>query len=390
MYYINMRKTSLFLLSFLFLLFPLQANAVSFQSGKDLTLPQDKTFDESVFVAAETLTINSPINGDLYCAGRDVTINTTIAGDVICAAENIKVSGRIMGSLRAVAQNIDSDASVQSSVTLGAQTIKLLPATQVLGDFFAGAKIIDMSGLYSRDIAVGAQDLSYSASTLRNAVIAGEKFTVSDSGEISGNLDLYTNKDSSISIPDTAVIGETFRHEAPTSDYSESKETKSQSVVSWLTGRIWSILSFLIVGFILLRFLPGRTLESAKVMVARPFASLFSGFAILIFTPFVFLLALITMVGAPAAFLLLFAYIIGIMISSVISSLTVGRIIVNKFVNNDKFNTKYYHLLFGLPALWLVMGIPQFGWLIGFISLCLGLGSFFLSYLPSKESNKTK
>ncbi len=387
-----MKKITLvFLLALSFFFLPSSVQAVSFQSSEDLTLPQDKTFDETLVVAAKTLVVNSPINGDLYCAGQDVLINTTVAGDVICAAENIKVSGTIGGNLRLLARVIDSDAVVHSSSSLFAQTLTLKSNTQIGGDFIAAASTADLSGFFARDVAVAAKDLVYSAQTTRNATLATENLSAASSSSITGDLYLFTYTDSKVTLPESVVKGTVNRHQTEASTETDSSSSvKKITTTAWLSKQLVSALSALLLGVVLLYFTSYRNSAVLSVMKARPVASFFIGFAVLFLLPFFFFITLITIIGLQVAFLALFAYIIALMLSSVYSALYFGKLLAIKAFPATKLNN-YHYLAIGVLVFWLVFAIPVLGGFVKFFTLCFGLGSYFLSFLPApSEAKKEK
>ncbi len=384
-----MKKIITLFFTLVFLQIPISAHAVTFRSGDQLTLPQDQTIDETVFVAAETLTVNSPINGDLYCAGRDVVINANIAGDIICAAETIKISGKFGGNLRVAARTIDTDALVQSSSSLLAQNLILRPTAQIGGDFVAGASTMDLGGSFARDIAVASSNLTFSGQAGRHAVVASKIANFANSSKIGGNLDLYSEAESTITLPENVVAGTTNRHQVDTSTTTKNDVAKA-STAAWFTSRLVSVISFLLVGFVLLYFTKTQALSSASILRLHPFSSFFLGFAVLIFTPIIFIMALISVIGIPLAFILLFLYIIGMIIANVISAITFGRLLITKAFTNTRFHTDYYALIFGVLVLWLVFSIPGFGWILSFVSFCLGLGAFTRSFLPTPTKTTKK
>jgi len=67
-----------------------------------------------------------------------------------------------------------------------------------------------------------------------------------------------------------------------------------------------------------------------------------------------------------------------------------GTYIASRLNLADNLRNPTVYLLIGLVVLGLLTSIPVIGWLIFFIALCLGLGAYFISFLPNSVPAKTK
>lgn len=374
-----MKKLSLSLFLFLFtFLFSFHiVSAVSFQSGDKLTLGSDKKINETVFVSANDLTINSEINGDLFCAGRNVVVNAPIHGDVICFAQNLRISGVVDGSVRSAAQTLDIGGTINRSLTAAAQTLTLHNPT-VNGDAALGGQLLDLTAVFNRDLAAAGNEIKFNGLLNGSAKLSGQKITFSDSAKVLGNLDYYYESGSVLNFKDSQVKGNINK-------YSISSSAPAPAPVStpadWFTGRLLGALSFLLLGLAAIYFSSSRTLSVVSEIVTRPVISFFVGLAVLFLTPVFFVILLISVIGIPLAFVILLLFIIGLILALVYASISLGQFIVLRFNLPTSWQTLPAYLLLGTLILWILMGIPFIGFLALMISFCIGLGSFFLTFL---------
>ncbi len=356
------------------------ANAFYYQSGDNLILSSDKKINEVAVVFGSSLTIDADINGDLYCAGRDVVVNGDVQGDIVCAAQSLEVNGIVDGNVRALAQTVDVNGTVTRNLTVASQSLILDPKSQVKGDIFFGAQNVDLNGSMGRDLAGAGETITVTGSLLRNAVVTGTHLSVIETGKIGGNLDYYMEKTATASIGTKNVKGNVVRHEIVTPETPSKAEMTKVTMAVSVTGKIISIISMAIVGFLLIYFNKKKTMDITALISAQPVKSGFIGLVTLIVFPVIFILGLITVIGIPVSFIALFVYIIALITASLYTAIVFGRLLFEKVFRQTK-STIVPQMLLGTLILGLVSCIPVIGWAVAFVSFCVGLGAITQSYL---------
>jgi len=375
-----------FIPAFLFIFFTVSpANAFFFQSGDTLVIPKEKKIDEAAFITGSNLTINSDINGDLYCAGRDIVINSNIKGDLVCVGQSIKVNGNVDGNIRTAAMTIEISGQVTRNVTIASQTLVFGPKSQVKGDIFFGVQNINLGGTMGRDLVGAGETVNITGSLLRNATITGTNLSLIETGKIGGNFDYYVEKTASPSVDKKLVKGTITRHDIQTPSRPETKEDMARiSSEGMIYKTIFGIISFGILGLVLVYFDRRNTEKRISLISTRPVAMGLIGFAILIVAPLAFIILLVTVIGMPFAFVALFVYIVALIIASLYPSAIYGKWVLEKIFKNQGSNL-YGQMASGVLLLGLVSCIPVVGWAVAFISFCLGLGAFLVSLSPEKK-----
>ena len=376
---------SLLIPAFLFIsVFASPSDAIFFQTGDSLVIPKEKIINETAAISGSSLTINSNINGDLFCAGQSIVINGNIKGDVICVGQNIKVNGTVDGNIRAAGQTIEIFGQVTRNLSVASQQLVLGPKSQIKGDVFFGVQNVELGGVIGRDLAGAGESITLTGSLLRNAVVTGTNLSIIETGKIGGNLDYYMEKTATASIDEKNVKGNILRHDivAP-SKPALDRQMAGLTSTAIILKTIFGILSFGLLGLAIVYFDRKNTKRKISSIINKPLVTGFIGLAVLITAPLAFIIILATVVGIPLAFIVMFVYIIALITASLYPSAIYGKLFFEKILQKTK-TSLYSQMFLGVILLGLVSIIPVIGWIIAFASVCMGLGASLVSMLPEK------
>jgi len=95
------------------------------------------------------------------------------------------------------------------------------------------------------------------------------------------------------------------------------------------------------------------------------------GLFTLVWVPVTGVLLLITVIGIPVALMVLLGYMISVYFSKIYFSFWLGL----GFARKVGINSRYWAILAGLVAYYLIRMVPKLGLLVGLFSLVLGLGA---------------
>ncbi|MCW3130895.1 MAG: hypothetical protein OCU20_07185 [Methanophagales archaeon] len=318
----------LIFLSLLLILLLLLPHVHALQMLSDDQVSIDSPIDDDVFATGGTVTINAPVTSAVI-AGGTVTINAPVSGDVFVAGGQILVNSDIKGKIVAAGGDIDLRGAAENAV-----------------------------------IAGGDIDIHSTTVINRDAVITGGN--VSNAGKILGNLtvraDNFLNTGSAGSI-----------------DFKKNEGLRGlRNLIN--TFSILMTAGFLIVGIILLKLFPRQFFIVESEIRKSPVKNTLVGFVLIIASVIVITLLSLTIVGFPIALIMGMLFIIALMLSSIFVSFAVGRKIVDLFKVKFKLNfkLKFNDLLIfvlGFVILSLLFRIPYAGVLIVIIAVSLGFGA---------------
>jgi len=267
------------------------------------TSAKDAARGKQVIIAAEQI-----INNDLYLAGETILLNGTVKGDAVLAAKQITVNGTIEGDLIAAGQTIAINGSVGDDARLAGQVSILQPKARIADDAIAasfnwqnqaGSNVGD-------DLTIFANQALLAGSIKQDAIAATNALELR--GSVGGNMQVTAVGDPHLVIPflpqppvtvtpikpgltltDTAQIGGKVNYKSATTAQISPKAKISGGVVGEaleyqiaptsnpvreITWQIQRLLSLLLVGWLLLRFVPNWTQNLAATVKAKPLANL--------------------------------------------------------------------------------------------------------------------
>ena len=139
-------------------------------------------------------------------------------------------------------------------------------------------------------------------------------------------------------------------------------------------GKVSSFLGLLVAGFVLLFGYNKlfKEIEKEKFDSNTIVKTSVTGFVTLIVLPIAAIVVMCTGVGLSIGLIALVTYFVLIYLSSIITAYYFG----NKYLK-AKIDNQYLLLTASLACLFVIKLIPYIGGIVGFVSLCFGLGFLF-------------
>lgn len=358
--------------------------AFEMRNGNSVLVSKDEVIDGSLFVTGSSLLIEGTVKGDLFCAGQSVTVSGVIDGDVLCAGQSVKVAGVISGNVRIAGQAVDFNGRAERNGMMFGQNIEMGRTASVTGELVLGGQKVDVFGTVGRDLYGGAENLTLNGRVMRNVSFEVDDLSFGKEASVGGNVNYTSTKDASIANRDqvSGTISRTPRVEREGAFSFRRPETFTQPIRNG--GRAASLLSLLLVGILMVVLLPTRVKSVVSIMQTRTGSSFGWGLGILILTPFLVLMLILTLVGIPLAILLFILWLILIFISQIFVGIVVGQRLLEAFWK-DKKELLLWEVVIGIVVTWFILGLPVIGWLLGFLAVVWGVGGIFLSFRPAKK-----
>lgn len=307
------------------------ASALKMISGEGTTVVTEST-DDDVLASSGTLLVNAPV-GSLIAAGGDVQVNAPVTGDVIAAGGMVLVNSTVGGKV----------VLAGGRVTLNGPVARNAIAT--------GGEVI-----FGPNAKVG-----------RDAVVSGGTFT--NEGVVNGTLDVQTgtfaNRGAAGSIRNNTGVNQGRGPGALTG--LGALIATIAAVISFLIA-----LGYLILGLLLLALAPGAARLVEERVLERPLPAFVIGLVALIVAVIAGVILFVTIVGIPIAVFGWLFVIAAIMLSGLVVSLALGRLILGKTSIADN---RYALFIVGFVILNILYLIPFLGGLIKFVVVCLGFGA---------------
>ncbi len=319
-----MKLSNIIILMLAFMLFSSGAQALRAFSDDVVTI--DTPIEDDVFAAGNMVNINAPVDSATI-AGGTLNVNAPVKGDIFAAGGQVYLNSDVGGKVVAAGGNINLGGDIGTNLVAAGGQVNILPAVAVAKD----------------------------------ALIAGGN--VVNAGDINGTLTVSADN-----FQNTGTAGRV--------DYYRTGEPREEERrEAWAGIGLFGLLialGHLILGLILLRYLPGLFFAVDGEIRRSPVVTTVLGFVLMIAAFIAILIVAITIIGIPIALIALFLLIVALMLTGIFVSFSLGKWI------GSKLNLKYGDMalfVIGFVVLNILFLIPFVGGLIGLISLSLGFGA---------------
>jgi hypothetical protein len=351
--------------------------------------------------AAEFRTGGSPsvakgetVAGDLYLFGGDVDLAGTVTGDAVVSSGRLKVPGHVVGSLSVLSGEAEIVGAVDGSIRVAGGDVTI--GGKVGRDVVVagGSVTIDSTATVAGDLIVAGGDVSVLGSITGDvrgnvgSLTIGGSGTVGGTGTVGGDVRVHADH---IRLRSRAkVAGDliyTSRNVARIDDGASVKGAKRQTVpdrfypgdnlASWFASAIFRLLCALFAGVVLVLLLPHAMAVVADGIRGSPASSFVLGLVLLVLTPVLVLILLVTVIGIPIAVIVLVGYVCVLYLSQVFLGLALGRIILP---GSWDTTGRGYNLLAMTIGVVILAGlrlipVPFVGSVVAIITAVFGLGA---------------
>ena len=354
----------------------LAAPASSFDAARALL--EATSTAGNAYDAGATVTVTGPVGGDLTALGGSVVLATDVAGDALLLGGSVGARGKVTGDLRALGGTVNADGTVR-------------------GDFVAAGFSVHDAALASGSTFVAALDANLSNGARGPVTVYGN--TVTLGGDFTG--DVHVVASGHVTLMASTTIAGSLTYDSP----EEATIPASASIAggthytstSYLPSAGASrILAFASIGIFLLARLLGALIlagllaglfpKLSEAVVSRAvtgglrstFLTMLLGFAVLVATPILLLMLLLTFVGIGIALLLFFAYALLTLLAFIYAGILLGALIARRL--ERRTFVLWRDGVLGMLILSLVAFAPFVGGLLVFLCMLFSAGALVLLF----------
>ena len=202
---------------------------------------------------------------------------------------------------------------------------------------------------------------------------ANQSLEILPSVIIAGNLNYRSNKE--IVIPEGATINGQTNFTLRNFD-QQKKIAKDWQNTAWWLSKVFYFFSLLVVGLVIMTLTKKKTWQIVNIMNSSLGKSLLIGLLLLIITPFMVGILMLTVIGIPLALIILAAYLFSFYLFGVWTSLYLGRMLTTKLFK-WKNSSSHLQLLIGTLAFVIIVSIPFIGGLLYFLFMLWTWGALY-------------
>jgi len=364
------------LLIFIFSLSSSSALAAKLDNRETVILPKDEIVNSDYFAWGQNVTIQGTVNGDAYIAGGKVIIEGEINGDLIAAGGQLNIRGKILNDVRIAAGQSIISADIGGNLTTIGGTTEITESANLLGSLVAGVGSINVFSAISKGATIGAGDATIGNKIKGDVLAAIDTLILTQNAQLEGDLTYYSR--TKAQIQQGAVVEGTTKHNLPAKQSKNGFDQKNILGLSFL-----SLVASLIIGFVLIKFMPNFTNFASDTVMNKTLKSSVVGLISIIIIPIITFVLLITIIGIPFALLVIALYILALFIAKIFVAIAAGQKVIAYFGLKDK---GFLALFAGLVLYTVSSRIPIIGNIIVILTIVIGFGALMITkYKTIKE-----
>lgn len=309
-------------------------------STNNSTVSVNNPVTDDVYLAGTNLSLKAPVSGELFAAGRDVVVEQKIERSIFVAANDITIKKGSGYNVYAAGTTVTLNGEYDRDLFIAATNINFADDVVIKGDVRLAGEKINLAG------KIGGNVYAYTSTMTSKAEIAGNlEGTYSQltftGGSIAGDLK-YSSPKSFAGLNEVRIEGKTDRTEI-----ADNASNSSGPLNNSFGLFIFSVISFMILGALLIGFFPKKSEDVVSTMWSSYLHSWVKGFLITLLAPSLIVLAFITGVGWRLGVLEIALYGVLLMAAVVYGRVFLGRLVLRTLQSKNS-QALFLELLLGV------------------------------------------
>ncbi len=334
------------------------ASAAEFQAGEQVRI--QRPVEGALFAAGKHVVVTAPVDGDLFAAGFDLRVPGPVTGDALLIGFTLDLSAPIAGDLLLVAGRATVNGPVSGDVEANGANITIAPSSRIGGDFVASGTQITMEGVIAGDARLVGEKVTLAGTIAGNVDVAADELLLLPGARIVGNL--RHSGPAPVTVPDGASVAGTVR-------YRED----GGSGDGWLVSMVGRALALFLTGLAVRWLFPDLLAGVSAAVRAHPVRHGLTGIAVMMVTPLLILLLVISMIGIPLGMLMGGLYLLAYPLGLALAAFAVGDMWVRR--GGDTVRGRLARFGGATLVLALLSLVPWIGWPILAGLTALGVGA---------------
>ena len=362
------------------LFLPNLAQAATFQTGEEVFV--DHRTADDLYATGGVLSVAREVSGDLIAVGGKVNVQGKISQDLFAGGGDITIDGEVDDDARLLGGSVRIDATIKDDLIAAGGDVSLADSSFVGGDVdLAGGSLI-LGGAVNGDMKLAAGSIHFNSDVKGNVTLVNfEKITFGPNARIQGSLSYRAPQ--AIEVPPNVARGGVIFEAIETDRVTEN-------LPAVLAG--FSLLSFLATlffGLVLLWLFRHYLLHAAEIAYENTLKTVGVGFLVLILTPIMALILLVTTIGLPLSLCLLTLWLVFLYTAKVMAAMLIGFKLV-RVSPKSRLIRLFGSFTLGALIYSLIGMVPVIGWVINLIFVMTALGGMTLYELELFEQLRKK
>lgn len=343
--------------------------AQSFLGGNAVTIPAGEVREGDLYTAAESIRIHGRLDGDLVAGSNRVLVDGRVDGDVFATGNTVDLRGPIGDSTRVAAQTLTVDTTIDGSLLAAVAQLILTDDARVAGGIVAAAARVEIDGTVENGVRLAAGEVVIRGTVDGDANLTADRVDLQPGARITGDLQ-YQGR-TPLSPEAAALVDGEVRFEERVDD--ESEGGTPWGVVIW----VLQTLAALLTGIVVVALFRGVVQRLAGSAAEQTTLSALLGFAAFLLVPVAAGIAMVTLVGLPLGLATALLFGIALYAAKLPVAVWIGDRLLSRAGRAGA--SPYAAMALGVLLLYLLFAVPYVGWLFWLGAAWLGLGAMVVS-----------
>lgn len=361
-----MKSNSLFgVLVVMLLILPIVSFADTvIRTGESVSISNEDGIVGDFYAFGNVVSMSGLVQGDFVTAAGNLTTNGEVSGDILGAGASVDVHGPVGDDVRVIGGEIIIAEAIAGDVVAVGGNVTILSTASIGGDLVLLAGTAVVEGVVGGEILGRVSELRIDSAITGDVQVSTNQLTLGDNTNIGGTV-TYQSPELVQRSPNAVVAGELIRNDSILG--AEEKDNGLMRLVLFVLTLTFAALGwYLISKSSLIRVTTAASTFAPKHVLF--------GLGALLFSPFLILIFLTSMVGMLLGFVLLFAYLL-LLLLAVAAIPPVVMQVTNRILGQSLKITSALTILLGAVVTFFVLLIPLLGSLLLFIVFILILGA---------------
>ncbi|MBI4032234.1 hypothetical protein HY374_00840 [Candidatus Berkelbacteria bacterium] len=387
-----MKKLWSFVLASFVLMLPLSAAAFEYRVPDDagnVSVGADQS-PRNLYLGGGTVDVRANTAGDLVVGGGVLELSGTVEDDLIAGGGTITLTGDVGDTVRIGGGNVRIDSTIDGDLIVGAGTVVITKDAHVRGDLVVGSGMVTVNGPVDGMIRAGVGALTLASTVGGDVVVDGaETVTLDSTAVVNGSLRYSALKPAAIA-NGAQVKGETTYTELKDPSYGASQfggnELKRAITAAGFMALLGRIVMVTVLALVLLGLAKPLMEQTIKTAYAEFWPSVGLGLAVLILSPIVLVMLLVTLIGSMVAGAGFLIYSLLVVLAKAIAVAVLGAGLYHWLGSDKGWPLTWQTILVGALGVEVLMFIPLVGWLAAFVFFLMTLGALVMNLRALKRA----
>jgi len=321
---------------------------------------------EDLYLAGDRVEVSADVAGDVVAAGRSVAITGRVTGDVLLGGAEVEITGAVLDDVRGAGGTVRVTGSVGDDAVLAGGRVSIDRGARVGGRAFLAGGEVRVAGTVAKALKAGGGTVVLTGEVLGDVELAADRVEIGPGAHVAGSLRYRSPAPAQIA-PGARIDGPVTRLDLP----ARQGRTGGAAAVLGVLFLAGVALAG-VVGFLLF---PRFSLGAARNLAAEPWACVGVGLALVVATPVVLALALVTVVGAPLALAGTALWLVLLLAGYLACALFLGDLALRRLRPEPSRAATILALVLALVALRLLRLVPVLGAVVGLLAVATGVGA---------------